>query len=243
VSDSRALWRNVENPGYFHRGALPTHVEPVLGAGGGDSELYLAVGRSWATGLRHTFNGQLVSIRPARLATCAGGGDENLADVWISQADHAQLHDLRAGPVVSGSYLRFVSQKRAAWLTVLTAIIGHVYSLSFWMHSDGVVSFWFSTAAMVVACQINERRSHIAWRNRAARRVCVLRRKLVRWARADFSGMVIASLLVRRYPIPFNSKRLAELFSWDKMASWTALVLSCAPDRRHADDRAQIRSN
>jgi hypothetical protein len=31
---------------------------------GGDSELYIAVGRSWATGLRHTFNGQLVSISP-----------------------------------------------------------------------------------------------------------------------------------------------------------------------------------
>ena len=31
---------------------------------GGDSELYIAVGRSWATGLRHTFNGQFVSICP-----------------------------------------------------------------------------------------------------------------------------------------------------------------------------------
>ena len=46
---------------------------------------------------------------------------------------------------------------------MLSAIISHVYSLSFWMHSDALFCL-LATAAMVVACQINERRPRVAWR-------------------------------------------------------------------------------
>jgi hypothetical protein len=90
--------------------------------------------------------------------------------------------------------MRFVPMKRAAQYTLLTAIVSHVYTLSFWMHSDALFCL-LATAAMVVACQINERRSHVSWRIAALALLCIAG-IFVRWA-GMLQWLVIAGLLVR----------------------------------------------
>src|SRR5207248_1302997 len=90
--------------------------------------------------------------------------------------------------------MRFMPMKRAAQYTVLTAIASHVYTLSFWMHSDALFCL-LATAGMVVACQINERRLHLAWRIVLLAMLCVAM-VLVRWA-GVLQWLVIAGLLVR----------------------------------------------
>jgi hypothetical protein len=121
--------------------------------------------------------------------------------------------------------LRFTTLKRAALFTLLTAIIGHVYTLSFWMHSDALFLL-ISTAAMVIACQINERRSHLPLRIAALALLCIAM-QLVRWA-GVLQWVIIAGLLVRGYPIPITLKRLAEFRAKFTAGPWIALVLSLA---------------
>src|SRR5438045_1022088 len=117
--------------------------------------------------------------------------------------------------------MRFVPMKQAAHYTLLTAIIAHVYTLSFWMHSDALFCL-LATATMVVACQINEGRSHIWWRVALLALLCVAA-IFVRWA-AMLQWLVIAGLLVRG--------RSFDVRSWFKSGREgsvvVALLVSCA---------------
>jgi hypothetical protein len=189
---------------------------------GGDSELYIAVGRSWATGLRHTFNGQFVSMSPPGWPLVLA------AAMKISPTfGFLKLITITCMTFAMGLWywflLRFSTPGRAAMLTLLTAIISHVYSLSFWMHSDALFCL-IATAALVVACQINERKSHLAWRIALLAALCIAA-QLVRWA-GVLQWPVIGGLLVRGQPAALTLKRFKKYASRLKTAPWIAVYIS-----------------
>jgi hypothetical protein len=191
---------------------------------GGDSELYVAAGRSWATGLRHTFNGQFVSICPP------GWPLIHAAAMKISPTfGFLKLLTLLCMTAAMGLWywflLRYTTPKMSALITLLCAIVSHCYSLSFWMHSDALFCL-ISTAAMVVACQINERKSGMAWRILVLVALCAAM-QLVRWA-GVLQWVVIAGVLLAGQPIPINRARITELVGHLRSGPWIGLALSFA---------------
>src|SRR5438067_5398744 len=129
---------------------------------GGDSELYIAVARSLATGKGYTFNGHFVSISPPGWPLFLAGLMKISPTFGFFKIVTITCMSFALG-MWFWLLMRFMPMKRAAQYTVLTATASHVYTLSFWMHSDALFCL-LATAGMVVACQINERRSHLAWR-------------------------------------------------------------------------------
>src|SRR5438876_3613866 len=105
---------------------------------GGDSELYVAVARNWVLGNGHTFNGQSVSICPPGWPLVLAGA------MKISHGSFAVLKLITLlcmGGAMSIWYwilLRFTAPALAGLIVVTSAIIQHVYTLSFWMHSDAL---------------------------------------------------------------------------------------------------------
>src|SRR4051812_7977244 len=164
---------------------------------GGDSELYLAVARSWAQGHGHSFNGQFVSI-------CPPGWPLVLAAVMKIAPTFAVLKLVTLTLMISAMamwyalLLRFMRPTLAALIVLTTAIIQHVYSLSFWMHSDALFLV-FSTAAMIVACQIREGRSHSRLRLALLLVLCFAG-GFVRWA-GILQWPVIAGFLLAGQPL------------------------------------------
>src|SRR5215212_5143003 len=92
------------------------------------------------------------------------------------------------------------------------------------MHSDAFFCL-IATAAMVIACQINERRPHLVLRIVALALLCAAA-PLVRWA-GVLQWVVIGGLLIRGYPIPVTRKRVAEFRARFAAGPWLALVVSC----------------
>lgn len=195
---------------------------------GGDSELYVAVARSWATGHRDTFNGQFVSISPPGWPLLLA------AAMKISPTfGFLKLITITSLTLAMGLWFwflqRFMPIRRAALLTMMTAIIGHVYPLSFWMHSDAFFCL-IATASMVVACQINERRSHLGWRIALLALLCIIS-QFIRWA-AALEWLIIAGILLRGHELPItirSIKRLAKQFDfvprrWNPQ--WVTIVLT-----------------
>src|SRR6478672_4285865 len=157
---------------------------------GGDSELYLAAGRSLALGEGYRFNGQHVNISPP-------GWPLVLAGVMKIHPTFAAIKLVTlfcmAGALSLWYWLllRFTAPRIAALVTLATAVTSHVYSLSFWAHSDALFCL-LALGAMVVACQINEGRPHVWWRVAALALLCAAA-TFVRWA-AVLQWLLIAGL-------------------------------------------------
>ena len=221
VTDTRAAWRTWAIL-IVAIGALYLLMYNPYWVPGGDSELYIAVGRSWATGHGHTFNGQFVSISPPGWPWVLA-----IAMKISSSFGFLKLITIACMSFTMGFWywflLRFATRSHAAMLTLLTAIISHVYSLSFWMHSDAMFCL-IATAAMVVACQINERRPNLKWRIALLAVLCVLA-QLVRWA-GVLQWLVIGGILVRGYALPLSRKRLDEWLASIRSGPWIGLFVS-----------------
>src|SRR5438034_1147540 len=129
---------------------------------GGDSELYLAAGRSLAQGHGYKFNGQLINISPPGWPLVIAGALKLLPSFALIKFITLACM-LGAMSLWYWLLLRFTSPTMASIVTLATAIGSHVYSLSFWAHSDALFCL-IALGAMVVACQINENRSPIRWR-------------------------------------------------------------------------------
>src|SRR5205085_7508825 len=90
------------------------------------------------------------------------------------------------------------------------------YSLSFWMHSDALFCL-ISTAAMLLACQINERRRLIWWRIGALILLCIVA-TLVRVA-GVLQCLIIVGLLLggwswrHRFSRQWNPQVIAALLA------------------------------
>jgi hypothetical protein len=164
---------------------------------GGDSELYVALARSLAQGHGYRFNGSFVSISPPGWPLLLAG----VMKIWPTFA----VMKLVALLCMVGSLalwywilLRFTTPKWSAAITLMTAIISHVYSLSFWLHSDALFCL-IATAAMLVAFQINEQKSHVTLRTVALLVLSALM-VFVRWA-GVLQWLIIAAILLHNQPL------------------------------------------
>ena len=193
---------------------------------GGDSELYIAAARSWATGLGHTFNGQFVSISPP------GWPLVMATALKISPTfGFLKLVTIACMTFTMGFWywflLRFTTPKNSAMLVLLCSIISHVYSLSFWMHSDALFCL-ITTAAMVVALQINEGKPHVGWRIALLAFLCFAA-QCVRFAGA-LQWIVIAGVLLNGPVLP----KLWRKSQWPneipklRTRQWAAIAISFA---------------
>ena len=223
VSDTRAAWR-IWAMLMIAIGAIYLLMFNPYWVPGGDSELYIAVGRSWATGLRHTFNGQFVSISPPGWPLLMAAAMKISPTFGL-----LKLITIACMTFTMGFWywflIRFTSPKYSALLTLLCAIISHVYSLSFWMHSDAMFCL-LATAAMVVACQINEGKPHLIWRILLLSLLCI-GAQLVRWAGA-LQWITVGGVLMAGQSLPM----LWRFGEWQKELAkfrtrqWTAVAVS-----------------
>lgn len=159
---------------------------------GGDSEVYTAIARNLAVGWGYTFNGQPVSMVPP-------GWCWFLAGAMKISPTFLFLKLLTMGCMLGSlaiSYWicrRFASPTICALVIVLTGVISHVYSLTFWLHSDALFCL-VSSASFLVAFQISEGREQ-AWRGILLVVLCGVA-VLVRWA-GLLNWLVIAAILLR----------------------------------------------
>jgi hypothetical protein len=190
---------------------------------GGDSELYLAVARNWATGRGHTFNGQSVSICPPGWPLLLAGAMK----ISPTFAFFKVITLLCLAGAMSMWYwilLRFTAPILAGTIVLITAIIQHVYSLTFWMHSDALFCL-LASGAMLLACQINEGRSHIYLRIVWLMALCI-GMTFVRWAGA-LQWLIVAGLLLRGIPLPLNRAWAKQFSAGVATAPWIALLVTC----------------
>jgi hypothetical protein len=125
---------------------------------GGDSEVYTAVARSLASGDGYRFNGLPARIAPPGWPMLMAAVIKYVSPTFLALKLMTLASMLGALAVYYWILRRLAPPLLAAAAVLLTAVISHVYSLTFWLHSDAL--FTLLTAAMVlVALQINERRA------------------------------------------------------------------------------------
>jgi hypothetical protein len=185
---------------------------------GGDSELYIAAARSLALGQGYRFNGQSISISPPGWPLLlAGAMKVSPSFGFLKLLTIACM--LGALAIWYWILLRLTqSTTMSAVLTLATAIIQHVYSLSFWMHSDALFLL-ISAAAMLLAFQINEGRPHAGARVVALVALCFAM-TFVRWA-GVLQWVLVAGILARG--IDLRPRRIA---TSSAPKQWSALALT-----------------
>ena len=162
---------------------------------GGDSDFYVAAARTMARDGRYEYNGLPVNISPPGWPLLMAG----VMKVWptfialklVTLA--TMLGSLVAGYRVC---LRFVSPKMAAAIILLTGTLLPVYTLTFFLHSEGLYCL-LSAVALLHAFRISERRA-MTW-EWASLLVLSVAIPLVRWA-GIFQWMIIAGALLSRWP-------------------------------------------
>jgi len=191
---------------------------------GGDSELYLAVARSWAQGGGHVFNGQPVSICPPGWPLLLAGAMK-ISPSFLLLKSITLLCMAGAMSIWYWILLRFTTPLLSALVVLAGAILQQAYTLSFWMHSDALFCL-LSAGAMLVACQINEGRSRLRVRIGLLILLCVLA-TFVRWA-GVLQFVLVAGLLLRGWRLPFarGVAHHAHPAPAHHLAIWCAIVLS-----------------
>lgn len=145
----------------------------------GDGDLYVAIARSLAMGEGFRFNGQYVNISPpgwpAILALVAKVSPTFAAFKVVTIAS-------MLGSLAVWYYVlrRLLSQRGAAGVVLLSAILVHVYSLTFWTHSEAIFCL-ASTLSLLIGYQIVENRGGLGWRVPLLLALCAAC-VLIRWA-------------------------------------------------------------
>ncbi|HVT88983.1 MAG TPA: hypothetical protein VHD56_09035 [Tepidisphaeraceae bacterium] len=145
---------------------------------GGDSEVYTGAARSIAQGHGNMFNGLPVTLVPP-------GWQYFMAGVMKISPTFLVLKLITMSCMFGALAIdfwicrRFASAWTSALAIVLAGLISHVYSLTFWLHSDAMFCL-ISSAALLLAFQIKEGRT-AGWRVAALTLLCVAA-VIVRWA-------------------------------------------------------------
>lgn len=186
---------------------------------GGDSDFYLAAARNLALGRGYTWNGTPVGIAPPGWPLVLAGA------LKISTAfGFLKLIPILCMTAFWGvSYWilrRFAPPKRVAMVILLCGNISHVYSLTFWLHSDALFCLLCGTA-ILLAMQINEGRA-IAWRIPVLLALCAAS-VAVRWLGVA-NWLLVAGALLRGRPIfTWNWRELRGRFIERR---WVTLALA-----------------
>jgi hypothetical protein len=178
---------------------------------GGDSEVYTAIARNLATGRGYTFNGQPVSmVPPGWPLLLAGAMKVSPSFLFLKLLNMSCMF----GSLLMGYWIcrRFASPALSALVIVLTAVLSHVYALTFWLHSDALFCLT-SSAVLLLAMQINEGKPH-SWRIPLLVAMCSAS-VFVRWA-GLFSWLLAAAALVNGQLRP----------RWNRC--WMTLIISAA---------------
>jgi hypothetical protein len=159
---------------------------------GGDSEVYTGAARNIVQGQGNTFNGVPVIMVPPGWAYVMAG--------LMKISPTFLLLKLVTMGFMAGSLAvmywicrRFASPKTCAAAIILTALVSHVYSLTFWLHSDALFCL-ISSLGLLLAMQISENRS--TWWRIALLMVCCAVMVMVRWA-GLLSWLLIGATLLR----------------------------------------------
>jgi hypothetical protein len=158
---------------------------------GGDSEVYTGAARSIAQGHGFRFNGVPVSIVPPGWSIMLAGLMKLLPEFWFLKLFTMGCM-LGSLAIMYWICRRFASPGLSGLVIVLSGLISHVYSLTFWLHSDAFFCL-FSSAALLLAFQVNEGRTQI-WRE-ILLVVCCLAAVSVRWAGLLSVMLVCVTLL------------------------------------------------
>lgn len=164
---------------------------------GGDSEVYLAIAQNIATGNGYMFNGQAARIAPPGWPLLMAGVIKFISPTFLALKLTAMSAMIAALGIYYWILRRYVDPLPAAGAILLTAIISHVYPLTFWLHSDAI--FALITAAIVhVSLQINESSPGPArsWRIAWLLVLCVAG-AFVRWA-GIINILLIGAALMQR---------------------------------------------
>ncbi|MCS7033116.1 MAG: hypothetical protein NZ561_03870 [Phycisphaerae bacterium] len=157
----------------------------------GDGDLYVAIARSLVLGEGFKFNGQFVNI-------CPPGWPLILAGVMQVSPTFAAFKVVTISAMVGSLAAwffvlrRFTSPRGAAGAVLLTAVLAHVYSLTFWTHSEAVFCL-ISTLSLLLALQIAEGRP-LTWRLVALLILCVAG-VFIRWA-AFIQPLLLCAMLL-----------------------------------------------
>ena len=180
---------------------------------GGDSEVYTAIARNLAIGKGYTFNGQPVGIAPPGWPFVLAGAMKNLPG--FMQLKHQTMASMH-GSLALGYWVcrRFAAPALCGLVILLTAILSHVYPLTFWLHSDALFCL-LTTASVLVAMQISEGKTS-TWRGILLILLCVAA-VAVRWA-GLLNWLLVAAVLLSGELRPKLNDR------WLR-AGWTGLIV------------------
>jgi hypothetical protein len=176
---------------------------------GGDSEVYIAIARNLASGQGYLFNGQAARISPPGWPWLMAAVIRYVSPTFLALKLLTLTSMLGALAIYYWIVRRHAAPLTAAAVVLLTAVISHVYSLTFWLHSDAL--FTLITAAMVlVSLQISERGAGQHWRVAILLALCVVA-ALVRWA--ALINLALLALILLQYD------------AWRARRAWVVLAM------------------
>jgi hypothetical protein len=190
---------------------------------GGDSEVYTAIARNLAAGKGYTFNGQPVSLLPPGWPLFLGAAMK-ISPTFLFLKLLTMSCMLGSLAIAYWICRRFASPALCALVIVLSGTISHVYSLTFWLHSDALFCL-LSMAALLLAFQISEGHSPL-WKCATLILLCVLA-VTVRWA-GLLTWLTVAAVLLRGEFWPRLERRWYVAFSSGLLTLITFLMIRSA---------------
>lgn len=169
---------------------------------GGDSDFYVAIARSMAHGLGFRYNGLSVAI-------CPPGWPWVMAELMKITPEFlvlkltAMLGMLLSLVVSYFIALRFARPATAGIATILCGLLMPVYSLTYFLHSEGLYCL-ASTLALLMALRIRE--GHGKWPTRIALLLLCVAIPLVRWAGVFQLLPIVAVLLAGRWGVAWRNR-------------------------------------
>jgi len=186
---------------------------------GGDSDFYIAVARNLALGRGHTWNGTPVAISPPGWPLVLAAAMKLSPSFGFLKL--VTLVTMTGFLGISYWILRrFTSPGQSALIVLITACISHVYSLTFWLHSDALFCL-VCAAAVLFALQIGEGRP-IGWRMPVLLACCAAS-VAVRWLGVANWLVVAGALLHGRLPFKWG-QAWTEVRRFDRR--WMAFFLT-----------------
>ncbi|CAN5636819.1 hypothetical protein BH09PLA1_BH09PLA1_17740 [soil metagenome] len=159
---------------------------------GGDSEVYIASARSIALGQGYMFNGQAARIAPPGWPMVLAFVMKFVSPTFLA-LKLVTLTCMLAGLATFYWVLRrFASPPLCASIIVLTALISHVYALTYWLHSDALFTL-VTALTLLLALQISEGDRSV-WKVVAILLLCVTG-SAVRYAGIINISIIVAALL------------------------------------------------
>lgn len=162
----------------------------------GDGDLYVAIARNLALGNGLRFNGQAVNICPPGWPLVLAGLMKISPTFLCFKIFLVLCQTIQLG-MWYWVLKRLVPIKIAVMAVGLTAILNHVYSLTFWTHTEALYCV-ISTGTALVALQLAEGRGKTRWRVALLLFLCFLC-VFMRWA-GTLQFVVIGAALLHRMP-------------------------------------------